>query len=638
MVGDLEVKKTRKIKFLGFAAYIIICISFLNVLNYKASAENISASSNVKTNINITNNGVPISYTPVSAINYQNAESKIKMGKFSSQEISSKSWKQAEVQYSDEGGIIALTPSMRLGKGVENSDVTASRIIIALYNNGGAGRTVLAMLNTGGTSEVLYQQGNLGRKYSDINGNLVGELKTGWTLFVSNSLGVIGYNEVTKNNKNIYIDYSNQFSVIKSSIIDAKKYENSVGSSIVSYGQDIVYKITVDKRYLSYGAKISIMPSPTEFIDSISIPSQSSLLVPSPIVLNRDLPDIYKNLSNYTQSSLEKTVLNEYAGKSISSYSVQIPSSSEDVSFFIHAHIVPVVRIYRYIMGDNSVLGKINNGFLDFASPNTVDTLKITTVAANNIFTNSSPSIRTAAVNFANIDLKSEKFVSGAEYVLGKKIGKTYYVYSLGKWINLGDKYKIGEIPKQFVLGGGKQYYINTNLRPPSDSIQTPETSDKLIMNDSYWGYNQEIGETISKSLFQLYGLASNTNYFLQEVSPPKGYSLDTGKYFFKAYLDIHQTTNGTNFVYSSFTNANNQLPGKLMADTGFSSGNLEYNALPVDSKDKNNNFLENFKVFTLIRIIVPMGILICLLISVMFKIIRELVNFEKGERIEKEN
>ncbi|MDR0298924.1 MAG: hypothetical protein LBI13_02420 [Streptococcaceae bacterium] len=543
----------KKIIYIFSTIFIIICVAL--------SITSLTSGTSSEVSLTTLKLGIPISHTRFYAQNIQEAFEKVESGNFDEKDFSSPAWEYAYANLdptTDNKELIHLPNGISFGKGIKNSEENTAKIMPLLPTQ------LLQELSGIELSRyeefALHTPGNKGLKYSNSQGVSVGRIQTGWNaIFEGNNF--VKLVNLDHGVKSIVIDTVNTNTEISSkisNISEAAKDKNGVYT--IEYGEKVKYQIRVSKNLLSNGLSLNVDIPLNVVIDEISLPS-TQVLKDTAIDTtglqnaNYTIPDKLAKSSQYLNKLFDSS--------SQSYYRIDLPATSEDLTFTITAHIEPVVQVIQNVLVDQTSgpQGVFIEKKAFVSSQGVLKNFRLTIsgeAQSGEQITNQTPAIGSSGINFLTVNTKTKKATTGSRYVLGKKVGNdNYYWVGKDQWIKMqGDAYL--SYPGIRQLSGNQIYVIGA------------EDSEAIYGSNSFWSQTLK-DEELSQSCIRILGLKQGSNYFFMEVQTSNGNAENKNVSTFKVYRDGNKTSLG---------NAGNQDFELNTYLPDYRAGSNEYNLL----------------------------------------------------------
>ncbi|MFC4653060.1 hypothetical protein ACFO26_09080 [Lactococcus nasutitermitis] len=502
------------------------------------------------------NNGTPIVNGVYSAVNVQKVYSQMKMGEFSSDEMNSATWLMVKstlsfVEGQKDSPDIILPTGAKIGNGQQHTEAEMPDLISLLIQYGGGN-----LLTNGQSGNFFHQPSpKFANKFTNNQGNAVAVLPAGKTLILDGSGKVLKLVDITSTTKQIMIDTANLNDRLSAVLENPEKESRSnFNQYIIQPNRTLTYKITIKKDFNQNGGVISVVANNNLVIDSIKADNSASTISP-----------IASSSVNNSQN-------------------VTFPVLSQDEVLIVHAHVTPTSLSDLTPSGATLVVsGGDTNG---------------------NFVKSSSPAVILTGINFAMVDTQANKFVTGGEYILGRKVAGGDELYSNNaQWVKVANLNQL-DLNSLTKLEGGKQYAIG--------DIQTTP----IPLETSRFNFKSKKALQINSSLIQLVGLAPGPDYFLYQITPPKGYSLNKNLIHFTVFSRAKITKNGSLIAENSLGISKNPDYSLNTSIPDFSAGVQEYNILATSGESVK-------PMSSFIRIILPISILVALMLAMMIIIVR---------------
>ncbi len=605
--------KKNFIKLLAFVLLAVI-IGYSRSIFYAASDS--SKSALVTFTVKVVSGGNPVSKATINHVNLQKAYLNIEQGNISSEITKSASWYTLTNGASNTDSV-QLANGLSLGKGIPHNDSETRQIIQFLFAKDD---DLLQLLNGNSPSyrwlltlPAFHAPNNEGSPYTDANGQVVDSMGQGITAIIKDQQ-LLELVDVTPELKNLTLDLDQVAnSGVTINITNPDKSVQNSSQYAVEYGQEIDYQIVFKKNYVQSNTNVQLYPSTNLVIDSISVPNQKYEMATDPFSssyypgINVDANNISAELPDI-QNAIGQSLLTGW----IYNYQLTIPASSEDVTVDVKAHITPSVTLTGTVAAQ---LNKYNVSVPVNAYQNQDAAFNIIVQAENSLgsINTNSQSVVSTGINFAMVDGKKDKFVQGAQYVLGKVSQGQKFLYSpIQGWIAVGNDLSNINPENYWVLSGNSQYIMGANIVNP------------IPLNTSDWNFNAEKQTQTNQSLIQIRGLGQGEKYFLYEVTAPKGYSRDTDIHYFSVFYkpEQNQPQNGTTTTpptaETSVGYAENQIYTLNHLIPDYSAGTQEYNAISVTS-GKVTNGNPTTKIILYLGLIILAIIVIGILLIIVF-------------------
>lgn len=555
----------------------------------------------VNITLTATKIGVPVVGATFRAENFQTVYEKIVTGNFTEQDTEKALFINLGTQYEVKDGVVTISNQLSFGKGVKNSSTNAQRIVSILFNNQHV--SFLQVMNGDSLNSPLvfkfHTPGIAGRLYTDNNGQAEATVNTGLTAILDNTNQLIKLVNITKNTTNVSVDTINQDSDIKVEALNiSKKTQTDNGYSIVEYGQDLKYRLTIKKEFLTAPIVLHIQPNPNVVIDHISQPYTEVSNVPNTLDAAEFGAGLGKTISI---GEIVNNIIENFQENYITSYNVEIPKSTEDFHLEIESHLASNISLKRQITNipktatpetvsidfsdiiplstqsdaDKAINGNIGvEKDIKFIAENTEDGENISYQTSG---------IRTSGINFAMIKNQGDSLASGVTYALGKEVKNQKYLYSQSGWNKVTGSLSSLKESDYTPLKGGQIEVLDSK-----NSIEIP-------LNTNIWNFNASNQKNINKSLLEIRGLAKGTKYFLYQLTTPKNQEKNNKLNYFE--INSNSIERATNQAFT----INGKIPN-------YSAGIQEYNALPVTSGAK-------ISYNPLFKIVLPIAFFVLLII-----------------------
>ncbi|RZI49604.1 hypothetical protein [Lactococcus kimchii] len=587
--------------------YFLLVILAVTFLASYAHAE--EKATDYSFEVKVTNQGVPAENISIEYENIQIAYQNLKKGIIPDNLKNSSVWKAL---VSEDQPSLDLGNNLEIGEGVIHTDVEIKQIIRILYETN---FDVLQYLNN---SEQRYSTNSINniselispenKTIPKTNNKGVGRGKSakGLTAIIQGG-SIIDFIKISNQNNTFSIDLSQLKNMVSLKILGIKSLAASDKKTyMVENKQELKYQITISKDIMNQGNELRILTPPNI---SISL-EDSSVPLNVTSLLQEIIPDSYYDDLNINYRNLKSLQgkLVEKVSKNIKEnwanvYSYTLPESNEPVVITGNLEIDPQVAVncnFLFPDGTPFELPILLPSFEQEENSN-VNNPSVLKIAAQVVSSDShrilsviSPDITTGGINFVTIDQQKEKLVKGAQYVLGKKIQDKYYIYSTSGWSEV-DKANLFTInPADYVIMSGGFTYNFGNPTPIP-----------LNVDDKNWNQNFESITHKNQSIIDIRGLATDQQYFMMQVTPPKGYSRIEKLNYFKVYKkdgDFDSTPNSIGFAKNQVYELNGKIPG-------YQAGIMEYNVLSVTQVSKKE--LNTMKVIFLPILLLISGILI---------------------------
>lgn len=512
--------------------------------------------------VNITSNGFPQKNYMGYIVSYQKAYEKIKNGNFSDEDIKSSAWIAASGGNTTSGGntasggnttkISIASTGLYIGRSQIHTDEETSAIIKSMFSNE---LSLLQFLNdTPGaalTSHPLpknvfqmYRKGNGALPLSAKNGDLfASEIPLGYAIVI-NSLGTyvshIVINSLTKKiNINLGQPYQGVAVVIKGVPEDTKNKDTYVLDNQESY----TYEIKIASSIIDENTTVQIFVPKNIVISNLSnlydgVPTPDGKNIVYKVFLSSSQK---KDTTIIKWDNKGNVILNLYANLDLDNFSTSLYTQKE----YLTGYRINVL---------------VQNKFesLTSASPNT----------------------STGGINFVEMDTNKNVLVTGASYLLGKKINSKIYYYIPKYGWKKDSEVKQEDLKFGAILTGGRRYFFQSHYTKLHRDYPIP-----LPLSTSLANYNQKQSTKINKSLIQIVGLRPGQNYFLKEISTPAGYKIQKNVIPFKISYERYYSPNDSLIIQDSASNAVNpsyKVDGQI---PDFAAGYNEYNVLSVTSR-----------------------------------------------------
>lgn len=556
-----------------------------------------------KVELRVTDFGQPVSGGKYNAINVDVLYQKIVEGSFTDRDVSSQAWTKLGDIYSKDDKALKISGTYTIGPGVKNTSSDALYILNKIINDSynaamtlnGAGNIIAGGKDS--TAITFKAPKVKGEPFTNKEGKGEAKLPLGYTAIFDSDNRLQKIVDITEATKNISLDLSNPDSGMTIKTVDMPKSSLSgTNQYTIESGESIKYVVKIKAAYLKDGANLTIAPQANLTIDDISVPyTQTDYYNPiiTPSVYEPSITSISQINDNYDGviTLLGASLVN----LPLYNYNIKLDPSEEDVTIEIHAHISPQVNLKRQINFPPSTdTMELTIPINAYQTAKQTFAFKLSLSNGKDNLTGTSPSVTSTGINFVMMDTEKNKLASGAQYLLGKKKGDNYDIYTqTGNWVEVADLSSVSSI-EPLVLEGGNIYSLGV-----SSGMSIP-------LNTSLFDFNAKRETKTNQSLIKIVGLASSKDYFLYPIKAPEGYDLKQSIIPFTTFNEM----NGKNSVGDALTQ--NYKVNSLIGD--YSAGQSEYNVLSVTSDDKVSNY-SSLRVLGGIALGVVVVILVLLLI-----------------------
>ncbi|QPS70945.1 hypothetical protein [Lactococcus garvieae] len=541
---------------------------------------NVSANSKLVNNVKlvVSNNGQPVYNTLFTARSLEPAYNKIKTGEITDEDMNSVAWKNLE------SGNVDISKKFNIGKGNVHSHSETIDILEDLVKEGGNGIALINSFNEPVPSYAFHWPGNSSRRFTNNQGIAEANIPRGLVgIFSSSSnTSLLKIVNVTNDTKEINLDKVNSSDIIHGEITNFTN-ENQFNNRqyVVEYGQEIVYKLTLKKEFLTASTTIDIHPQSNLIIDSISIPyTKNSIFSEQPTPQSFGVTPNTSFSNEAMLSQMTQDIQTNLYNGTTDRYNIPIIDNQTDITIEIKAHIDPNVKFSTKVYG---ISANIPESQVDITiggeniHPNTSFFMNITANNGEQSVDYAMPVVRTSGANFVTVKSSEKKLVSGYSYFLGYKDNEKNYIYSDTGWKQVEGSLTDLNNSQYRVFSGGKIYYLGSGF-----SMDIPLTSN-------LFSFNEEENILANQSLIKFIGLGQGRKYFLYSTNSPKD-SLNVKEEIpFEVSSTDYLTPSGNlstrstiGFAKSQDFNINNQIPD-------YSAGNIEYQAISVDGSKKSD-------------------------------------------------
>lgn len=525
--------------------------------------------------VNYSYNNNPIYSIQIIAKNYENAKNKLMKGDFKESDFKHFSVSKLKSNYRVENEKVFLNNKLKFGKNLKTSYSEAKDIISELYKTN---LDYLDFINDFGPQITLSNPENTKYKFTNKEGNTIGKIEGGLTLFVS-SIDTKDF-EIKNINSNQKISLGN--TDFSSGIFIKTNDKKSKKKLSVDYGETVEYHIPISNK-----TKLRVDISPNFVIDSVNLPYEKELnFSPYKIGKNGLLENdtelefsnniIYYNSSENTAEE-QKQVIEKELSKFQSIYRYNFDFKNIDKKFLIiKGHVVSNTN-YQIKAQRNLDANNLNKSQEKLNIENSRYKQGILVSDGQKYYF--TPYLTSYKVNFAMFNSNSNKLYYGGNYILGRidennQIGiYSGSKYGKPKWSptkNTNDFSK--HFIKKYLRNRNNYFQIRGGSRYTMDGL-----TQKFELNKKIWDFNIKEQRKISKSLFTIEGLSSNYKYFLLQTKVPKGYELRSERIDFIANINSKS--------YAQYLNY--EINGQIL---DFEYGQNEYNAIPLNKKNKKIN------------------------------------------------
>ncbi|MGX7011904.1 hypothetical protein [Lactococcus cremoris] len=596
---------------------LIMILPIFFVVSHVKSEE--KSSKNYSFEVTVTNQGIPLKEHSIEYENIQNAYENLRKGIIPNNLKESSLWNSL---VSEQQPYIDLGNDLQLGEGIIHTRSEAEQIIKVLFETN---FDVLQYLNN---SEEQYNSNsinNMSKLVSPENKAILetnhqgigrGQGPKGLTAIIESG-NIVSFVNVSKNKTSFSVDISQATNAINLEFLGIKK-STGVKSKlyVVENKQEVKYKITVSKDILmNSGNELRILTPP-----NISLSLEASSV---PLSVNSILPEVipadyYSNLElTYGNFKASQEKLVEEVGENLkynwsNVYSFSLPESEESIEITGTLSINPQVETNNnFLLSDASSfnlpiqLYSFNQKGESYTKkPSTFKvSAQIINNNSHNLFSINSPELTTAGINFITADSEKKEIVQGSQYVLGKKVQNKYYIYSPSGWSEVAEKDLFNINPTDYmVMSGGFLYNFGSPNGIP------------LSIDSKNWNKNFKKITQINQSIIEIRGLAMGEQYFMMQVSSPKGYPKNNNLDYFKAYNNGKKiaslTSNSIGFAKKQLYELNGSIPG-------YKAGEMEYNLLSVSEKSEKEMNIMNVIIFPVLLLILGIILVVALLLIV---------------------
>ncbi|QDK70483.1 hypothetical protein [Lactococcus protaetiae] len=388
-------KKQRTLKLVILSVVLLI---LLGIKENKFKAESLSR---VSIQLKATNNGVPLNNAVYSAYNLDNAYQRIINGDITEEDTATANWKSLQRQIQPDDSkvnpqVIKFADGLSIGAGIKNSTANAQAVMADILREGGL--PVLENLN-GGADNNLFHQGERGRMsnyFTDKSGEAVATVPMGLTAIISGNGNFQKLVTISQDNQVVKVDSANIDDRLSLSLETNNRVEKTnFGRYVAESGPNIplVYDLKISKNFNIFGSIINLNSTVNLVIMSVTAPSDVEGIEITSMDTNGDI-----------------------AGGIMQQ--IKIPHLTHDITLKIKAYIMATST--KDIPSKGSGL-----------SVSGIDTL------GNNVVAQS-PTLLLTGANFVMINSETNELVNGEKYILGKKQGAGYQIYSEQKgWLEV---------------------------------------------------------------------------------------------------------------------------------------------------------------------------------------------------------
>lgn len=537
---------------------LAIIVFLIAIFGWGGTKVNASASSNIpreKVDFVFTNNDLPIRNTFYYFLNYSTAYNKIKNGQFTDSDLKSAIYRSTAQKTG--------SPEGKKYIAVSYPDVSIGPGIT--YSDLQTKRILMKLYK--GNSALLQAlnetaSGTIATYQAPANQSKGFQPDNASKIFTNNH-GEVSSNLMT--GPTIIVNSSKQFVAYRDIVPNQKKITVDVANS----EKGISAKFTgVDKQY--QGAQDTYIMGVGDAVNlHIHIDGEELSLGDNGVDINLPTNLVIDNppaiLGDGTLSTDKKTVV----------YSILLPKQYTDFDLDLSVHIG-----VNFQSTMNNQVSVTSTGNFDSISAQSKD-------------------LTTTGVNFVMSNSKGTTFETGAKYILCKVVNDQDMVLSKeGLWTP-----KTDDTADYMQLTGGNRYIIGNAT--PSD---IPVNTGAIAKNT----------QKHNKSLIQIRGLSKGNDYYLQQISAPRGGALKEEKDKFEIFWSKQISPNEQRWnIISNITSAK-ESSVKLNSKIGdYSSKNNEYQILNVTSDSLNlNNYRFIMGMILLILFVLASIILIIFLVN----------------------
>ncbi|KAA8719132.1 hypothetical protein F4V47_00640 [Lactococcus garvieae subsp. garvieae] len=566
----MKINKMIKSKVFWWGVLAVLLISISGTTSFdRASADSVR-----KVKIIVTSNGKPVYNTFYSGKSLQPAYEKIKTGSITDEDMNTIVWKNL----SDNN--IDISKVFKIGPGMTHSASETLEILRQLANAGGNGVALINYFNQDTPGTIFHWPGNASRRYTDNSGEAEATLPMGVVAISDINGAILKIVEVTSETETINLDKVNTSEEISGEIVDLpRKARNTPRQYVVEYGQEVTYKLTIKKEFISANTSISIMPQSNLVIDDISVPYSKKSIFPAAATPQSFgvVPNL--GLSNDLMlSQLKSDIQRNLYNGIIESYSLEVPQRDSDFSFEIKAHIDPAIQFSRTVYDISTNVPETQVDMTiggENIQPNADYFMNVTANNGEKLLNYSMPVIRSTGANFVTVKSGSKELVSDYSYFLGYKDNGKNYIYSNTGWQEAPENLSTLDSSSYRVFSGGKIYYLGSGF-----SMDIP-------LNTSSFSFNAEQSLKANQSLIKFYGLGQGRDYFLYTARVPENSASPRSETHFEAFSKDKLTPSGSAYTYSTTRFAKNQDFNINNKIPDYGAGVQEYQAISVDGSSR---------------------------------------------------
>ncbi|MDN6078049.1 MAG: hypothetical protein L0I64_09770 [Lactococcus lactis] len=564
----MKVVKMEKIRLKHRLGIIIFCFSLASIFIFKMATVTVYAdSSKVPVELHVTDNGDPLSNRAYEAYNLDEAYQKIVDGDIRPSDTLSASWKnlQREAQADPnkiEGNLVQFSNGLAIGPGIKHSSEDATVTISYILRMGGL--PLLLELNDRDKSDndktvrsIFHQSGGKASNYfTDKQGKAVADVSLGLNAIMNRGGAFQKLVSVKDKNQVINLDVANTDARLSISLLaDSRMKRTDFNKYVIESGQNnpITFKLKISKDFNRLGGVLTLSSTPNLVVTSVEVPSN---------IEGMSVQEIHE----------EGELQNSNPDRQIT-----LPSLTKDITLTIRAYVTPTSTQDAPAEGSLLYLKAVDDNGVE-------DNIK-------------SPAVVLTGINFVMVDNKTNKLVTGEQYVLGKKTKSSYEIYSEQTgWVTFQSLSNI-DLAQVTVLHGGQQYSIGGPSAP-------------ILNATNRFNFNATLNKKINQSLIQIIGLNSGDNYFLYPVKQLKDQSLSNKTIDFSVFAKFKIGKNGAVIPENSLGTSKNQNFSLNSTIPDFRTGTMEYNTLSVEGK--NPEVINVFKA-----IILPIALIVLLIFLV---------------------
>ncbi|MGT2686091.1 hypothetical protein ACVRWT_01735 [Streptococcus porcinus] len=550
---------------------ILIVVTFLLLLTGCKKSSN---SENTYKKVDITAyyhyNNQPMQGIHVAVFNYETAYRKIRSGKFNTSDFSHYTLDSVRKKYDVYDSKVNLG-DYQFGQGIKHNDAEAKAIIKILFENS---LDYLTFMNGLKKEVFLSNPENTRYKFSNQSGKLIGNVESGLSI-LRDTTGSKDYRLVRlANNSTVYLGNSRPNK--KPILLNGKQKLSGISADL---GEEITYEIPITSR------KMLIRLSPNFVIDSanhhyqekidpiITKKSDKGKLTDSkysPTIVNgqisyrigKENPD--KNDLDIMDKEVTLALSKLYAIKSLN---FNFEKNTKD-KLIIKGHVSSRVN-YKLPLILEKPNDQTSHMEKSFEVYNTKSSQGIFVLDENGgILT---PQIRSYGINFVTNNQKTNKPISGIQFILGRIRKGKVEVLETNKETTFWTNTHLNQIEfikkiscfQPFLISGERFTYVDGNVRD-------------IPINYDFWVFNKKEQKKDNEPLYKIRGLSDRYKYFIIPQQNEKREVNNKKPIYFKVNGNSISSARITNYEVNGFV-------------SDFKYDDQEYNAIPVKNKGQKS-------------------------------------------------